>query len=112
MTLFGVPVWAAAIAALIGVLSASRLTRLVVNDHWPPIEWLRDKWDARSEKLKGWWLLLHCPWCFSPWMTLLVGGWAVLSHLHWTWWAFNGWMACSYVAGWIVFHDEDGEREE
>lgn len=98
------------VAAIVAVLSAGRLTRLVVNDHWPPILWAKSKWDARLSE-SGWWLLPNCPWCFAPWMVLLVGGWAVLAHLHWTWWAFNGWLALSYLASMVVYHDE-GKGED
>lgn len=97
------------VALLTTVLSAARLTRLIVNDSWPPVLWVKGKWDAwtdRSPRRQAWWLLLQCPWCLSPWMTLLVGAWGVLSHLHWTWWAFNGWLALAYLAGMVVFHDE------
>lgn len=111
MTLWGLPWWYFVLAVIVGVLSAGRLTRLVVNDHWPPVERLRNIWDANSERLGGWWLLLHCPWCFSPWIVLLVGTWAVLSHVHWSWWAFNGWMAAAYLSSWLVYHDEDGSEE-
>ena len=93
-------------AAVVGILSAGRLTRLVVNDHWPPLEWALSKWDAASDRLGGWWLLLRCPWCLAPWWTLVIGVWGALSHLHWTWWAFNGWLAAAYLASMVVFHDE------
>lgn len=96
-------------AALITVLSAARLTRLLVADHWPPVLWFKTKWDAwtdRSERRKGWWVLFSCPWCLAPWMTLVVGLWAVLSGLHWTWWAVNGWLALAYLAAMVVYHDE------
>lgn len=55
--------------------------------------------------------MLHCPWCFGPWCTLVVGLWGVLSYLHWTWWAVNDWLAASYLVSWAVFHDEDGANE-
>lgn len=114
--IFGQPWAVLVIAVIVGILSAGRLTRLVVNDHWPPIERLRNLWDANSERLGGWWLLLHCPWCFGPWMAGIVGLWAVIDCLldgviDWPWWAFNGWLAGSYVVSWIVFHDEDGSEE-
>lgn len=95
-----------AIALATLILSAARLTRLVVADDFPPSIWLRIRWDTWT-KDGHWSKLVHCPWCLGPWLTLLVGLWAYLSNLHWTWWAFNGWLALSYVVSWVVFHDED-----
>jgi hypothetical protein len=101
-------------AALVGVLSSGRLVRLLVSDDFPPSVWLRKKWDSLTEiedddviKDGPWGKIVHCGWCASPYISAMILLWAVLSHLHWTWWAFNGWMAGSYVASWIVFHDED-----
>jgi hypothetical protein len=98
------------VAALVGIVSAARLTRLLVNDSFPPLVWARMKWDdltADDGKDGKWTALLHCPWCAAPYISAIILAWAVLSHLHWTWWIFNGWMAGSYAASWIVFHDED-----
>jgi hypothetical protein len=95
-----------AAAALVGVLSAARLTRLLVNDDFPPIVWFRTKWDGIT-KDGDWSKIVHCMWCASPYFSAMILAWGVLSHLHWTWWVFNGWMAGSYIASWIVFHDED-----
>ena len=98
------------VAAIVGVVAAARITRLIVNDSFPPIVWLRMKWDdatAKDGKEGSWTLLAHCPWCAAPYVSAIILAWALLSHLHWTWWVFNGWMAGSYAASWIVFHDED-----
>ena len=32
------------IAFIVGVIATSRFTRLVVDDDWPPIVWLREKY--------------------------------------------------------------------
>jgi len=107
--------WGVLIAAVIvGTLASARITRLVVADHWPPMEWVRGKWDtwANDEKhprRQGWWLLLNCPWCFSPWATLFVGGVAWLTDLSPWWWAGAVWLGFAYVAGGIAFHDEGKE---
>jgi len=95
------------LALVVLVLSAGRLTRLMVADEYPPTVKLRMWWNAVT-KDGPWAKLVHCPWCFGPWATLFVGLWGYLSDLHWTWWAFNGWLALSYVVSWAVFHDEDG----
>jgi len=105
--------WGALILALlVTVFAAGRLTRLITADHWPPVDWFRAKWDAHSDRLGGWWLLAACHWCLGPWMTAIVGLWAVLSHLHWTWWIFNGWLALSYLTSILVHHDEGPDTEE
>jgi hypothetical protein len=101
-------------ALLITILSAARLTRLVVNDHWPPIDYVKNRWDAWTDKTprrEGWQILLWCPWCLGPWMTALIGGWAVIDWLldgviDWPWWLFNGWLAVAYLVSMVVFHDE------
>lgn len=95
-----------AAAALVGVLSSARLTRLLVSDDFPPIVWFRTKWDGLTND-GSWSKIVHCMWCASPYFSAMILAWGVLSHLHWTWWVFNGWMAGSYIASWIVFHDED-----
>lgn len=110
-TLLGLsPIWTVVLATVVGILSAGRLTRLVVDDKLPPILALRGWYDRKtgySDDNPGWGLLVHCPWCFSFWMTLLVGGTAWASNLHVAWWVVNGLLAASYVVGYIVFHDED-----
>ena len=98
--------WQYVAAAIIGVLSAARLTRLLVQDEFPFSVWFRVKWDGIT-KDGPWAKLVHCPWCAAPYITGIILLWAVLSHLHWTWWLFNGWLAASYAASWVVFHDED-----
>lgn len=95
------------VAAIVGVLSVARLTRLLTNDDFPPSEWIRTTWD-KITKEGAWSALARCLWCASPYITAAVLAWGLLSHFHWTWWVFNGWMAASYVASWLVFHDEDG----
>lgn len=108
--------WTFALAVLVTTVSSARLTRLFVNDTFPPVLYLRMWWDAKTAEKPGyrglWNVLLHCPWCFGPWATALVIGTAIASNLHPVWWVINGWLAISYVASWIVFHDEDGAEVE
>jgi hypothetical protein len=99
-----IPWW---VAVIVGIFSAGRLTRLWTADDFPPVEWARDKWVVVT-KGGSWSKLAECLWCAAPWITLVVGAWAVVSGLHWTWWVLNGWMATSYIVSWLVFHDEDG----
>lgn len=98
------------LAAVVGILAAGRITRLVVDDKFPPMVRLRGWWDVKTDYADdnpGWGLLLHCPWCFGMYATAFVGltGWA--SNLHVAWWVFHGWLAASYVVSYLVFHDED-----
>lgn len=95
-------------AIAVAVLSAGRFTRLVVADDYPPTIRIRMWWDTIT-KDGEWAKLAHCPWCFSPWAFLVVGGSGILSHLHPIWWLINGWLALAYVTGWVVFHDEGPE---
>lgn len=99
------------LAAATLVLSAGRLTRVLVAEDYPPSIKVRMWWD-KVTKDGPWSKLVHCPWCMGPWITLVLMVWAVLSNLHWTWWLFNGWMALSYATSWVVFHDEDGGPAE
>lgn len=96
-----------ALAIIVFVLATARLTRLLVNDEFPPSVWLRIKWDTIT-KDGSWSKLVHCPWCAAPYIAAILLAWGVLSGLHWSWWVFCGWLAGSYAASWIVFHDEDG----
>lgn len=100
-------------AALIGVLSVGRLTRLLVAEDYPPAVWLRTKWDTVT-KDGEWSKIVHCPWCAAPYIGAMILAWALLSDFHWSWWVFNGWLAGSYAASWVVFHDEDwfGQKTE
>lgn len=97
-------------AIIVLVVSSARLVRLITSDKFPPMVWLRVKWDDRFDKDgsgEGWGLLLHCPWCAAPYVVAANLAWALLSDLQPAWWVCNGWLAASYAASWIVFHDED-----
>jgi pheromone shutdown protein TraB len=93
------------VAAIVGVLSAARITRLIVADDFPPSVWARVKWDTWT-KDGSWSKLVHCPFCMAPYVSAIILGWALLFDLHFWWWLFNGWMAGSYVASMVAFHDE------
>lgn len=95
-------------AFIVAVVSAARITRLIVWDKYPPSIWLRVKWDALTND-GPWSVLIHCGYCFGAWAAALVVGWGYASDLHWTWWLFNGWLAVGYLAA--VFMAFDGEDE-
>lgn len=100
-------------ALFVGLLSVARITRLITQDTWPPVAALREWWFHRTMKvdLDGtqnegpWYALVTCPYCAAPWVTLPVMLWGIFSDLHWTWWAFNGWLSAAYVAAIIVVKD-------
>lgn len=105
------PFWCLVITVAIGIMAAARLTRLIVNDDFPPVLWFRARWNhwtREGTRLEHWNKLPHCPWCFGPWATLLVFGIGFASGWHVAWYLFFGWLAAAYVTSWIVFHDEDG----
>lgn len=94
------------VAFVVGSLSAGRITRLFTADDFPPIVWLRIKWDDKTHE-SGWNKLFHCPFCFSFWVSAVIVLWGWLSNLHTSWWVVNGIMALSYVAAMVVIRDED-----
>lgn len=94
------------LAVVVGVLGSARFVRLITADKYPPVVRLRIWW-ADHTKEEGWEPLLNCPWCFAPYVVGLNLALAILTHTHPIWWLVNGWLAASYVASWVVFHDED-----
>lgn len=94
------------VAALVGIVASARFTRLIVADSFPPVVALRMWWAGRFGDDR-WGLLLTCPWCFAPYAIAVDMAAALLTDLHPAWWVINGWLAASYAASWIVFHDED-----
>lgn len=93
----------------VGLLASGRLTRLVVNDDWPPVVKFRVWWDGRTQG-SLWQKLWHCPWCAGPYMAALVMALAFGANaldIHLWWFIIMGWLGASYVVSWLVFHDED-----
>lgn len=90
-------------AALVGIVSTARLTRLIGFDTWPPAVWFRIQF--RKYLPPNWATLVDCPYCLAPYFGAGVLAWAYLSDLHPAWWLFNGWLAGSYIASMVVVHD-------
>jgi hypothetical protein len=88
-------------AVVVGVLSTARLTRLITEDTWPPVVWLRMKWDAITDH-GPWYDLVDCPWCAAPWLVAPNLVLAVVTDLHPAWWIINGWLAASLVTSWVA----------
>ena len=103
------------LAVVIGVLSVARTARLIGFDEYPPMVWLRDKWDARFGE-EGWGKLIHCPFCASPYLALGMYLWAffALPESDWSdpwssafWWVtVNGIWGFSYLAAILVAYDQ------
>jgi Protein of unknown function (DUF1360) len=111
-------------AFIVGVLAVARLTRLLVDDDWPPIVWVRDKYldalvrlfhadgtnDEAARKAHDWYQLVECPFCASTWFALANLGLAWWSYngdgqLDWWWWLPNLWFAGMYLAAMINVRD-------
>ena len=95
--------------ALVVITSASRITRLLTYDKFPPIRWVRDKYlDATDGS--DWQLLALCAYCASFWITLAVVLSGYFSEWHQLWWIINGTLGSSYLAAILMIHD--GERDD
>lgn len=106
--ILGLDWWVIALAVIVAIIGSARLTRLITHDAFPPVAWLRAKYEDRVPE--DWSLLVHCPWCMGPWMFLVCMTWFVVSifvpWLAWPWWLFYIWMAGSYLTSQYVHFDE------
>lgn len=99
-------------AFVIGVIATARFTRLVVDDDFPPVAWIRDRFIVATGEGK-WSDLVQCPFCFATWPGLinLIAAWA--SDLAWWWWIPNLWFAGIYLAAMIAVRDlPDDQRSQ
>lgn len=101
-------------AVLVAVLGAYRFARVVIYDTFPPSVWLRIQWDNLTHR-SSWNTLLHCPWCFIPWVMVVVVAWFFgglfgPEWVAWSWWLFWGWLALSGLASMVYVRDERPER--
>lgn len=98
-----------AAAVIVGVLSVARTARLVVWDEYPPMVWVREKWDERIGE-DGWGKLIHCQFCATPWMALGMAAWFWLAYGNDTamdvWWVVNGIWGLSYLSAILVSYDD------
>ena len=98
------------VAFLVGVVATARATRLLAQDHWPPVIRLRNWWIGKVPL--DWGILVECPFCLSPWLGLpnVLLAWA--SGLAWWWWVPNLWFAGAYLAAIVVVRDEPEDDRE
>lgn len=115
--------WVAVVATTI--ISAARITRVLVYDKFPPAAWVRDKYlDATDGS--GWGLLALCGYCMSFWVTAALVVWADLAGVFdrepafgWSgdlsvpiWWLINGVFAMSYLAATYIANDGDDSEDD
>lgn len=106
-------------------IAAARGTRLIVHDHYPPMEYLRSLWWralGTSPRRLAWAQLIECPFCVAPYVTAVLGGWALAVDAHlgggdawsaaWWWWVVCGWAAVSYAVAMVVVRDEPPAEDE
>lgn len=92
------------VAFIIGTLATARIVRMVAFDKFPPMAWVRDKWDEKTATSK-WNDLLHCPFCSAPYIATVLASWALLSDFHWSWWVFCSVAGAAYLAAMIPASD-------
>ena len=97
--------------AVVTTLSASRITRLLTFDKFPPIRWARDKFADRTDG-SDWQMLAFCPYCMSFWVMLAVLGSGWGTDWHPVWWFINAAFAGSYLAAILMVHDGDDEDDD
>lgn len=85
-------------------LAAYRLTRVIVEDQWPPTDWLRNKVDERFGKTSSWSTLVHCPWCAGVYVTFAV---FAIDHYLWSppFWLL-AFVAATALVGYLGTYDE------
>lgn len=108
--------------AVIAVMSAARITRLLTFDKFPPVQAVRHWYVGamdQSDKTRPWQLLALCGYCMGFWVALAVLLWADLAGLldgspafgeDWmpqVWWLVNGLFALAYAAAIVMAYDGD-----
>ena len=97
-------------ALIVGIFSVARTARLLVWDSYPPVAWLRMKWDDKFGD-EGWGVLIHCQFCCTPYMAMGMALWWWLAFTYGdgtaqaAWWTINGVWGLSYVSAMLVSYD-------
>lgn len=92
--------------AIVSVMSAARLTRLLTVDKFPPIKFVRDWYENKTDG-SNWQLLTMCGYCMGFWTALVVVGWGWLSGFNEPWWVVNAVLAVAYAGAIVMAHDGD-----
>lgn len=106
--------------ALTTIIAASRLTRLLTWDKFPPTLAIREWWGDHTRG--NWQLLFFCGYCMSFWMTVFVVIAGLLCGVYEIsperdnaflgWWIGAGIFAGSYLAAVFMAHDGDNGDED
>ena len=109
--MFGLSHFTLIAAVIVGILSVARTARLIGFDEYPPMEYLRNKWDERYGT-EGWGKLIHCPFCSAPYLMAGMALWFALSYTYGgevgvvIWWVANAIWGLSYVSSILVAYDQ------
>jgi hypothetical protein len=87
-------------AFLLTVGASARMTRLIVQDAYPPVAWMRQWWYAHIPA--RWAMLVTCAHCAAPWVTLVVGGVGYGLGFPTAWWLATAWLTASWLAGMLL----------
>lgn len=98
-------------AALVIITASARLTRLVTVDRFPPIKWIRTRYEDATDGTDWQWLTM-CGYCFSFWATLAVLLSGYYSDWHEIWWLICGTLGASYLAAILMANDGDDSDED
>lgn len=108
--------WAA--VAAVAIMSGARLSRLLTFDSFPPIKWVRDKYEDATDG-SDWQMLTMCGYCISFWLVGALVGWAwlvgvldgvptaAMSDAEQLWWIVNGALGGSYLSAIVMKFDGD-----
>jgi hypothetical protein len=98
----------------VAVLSVARTARLIVFDEYPPMMWLRERWDRIL--VGNWGKLIHCGFCAAPYLAAGMAVWFLWVTPwgnpgdYWSadWWfvVVNGTWGLSYLASITVAYDQ------
>jgi hypothetical protein len=102
-------------------LAVSRWTHLIVDDDYPPVQWLTRQYAMRVPK--KWVKLVECPWCVSPYIGAWITAWLCASQWDWllvglrefawtSWWFVNGVASLSQVAAMVNLRDVPEDQRE
>jgi hypothetical protein len=100
---------------LLVTLASYRLTRLVVDDTFPPVQWVRDRVVGDDPAVPRWrgvpaWVgdLVSCSWCASVWVS------AGVTALTWVWIGLPVpllvWAGAATGAAWLSHLEEYFQR--